>query len=428
MPVDRETVQREQTQALLDAFGDEVETDPSGWRYVRETQSEGTTDPAPAAIFRRGRIVVQARRFEEAITALADEFGAERVAFRRLRGVRLPGFSQILLPEDVDTLRALDIVAESVGTDAVGLDHLLSITNGTVGSKCPATEPEFVPQNARPWPPVTSGGPDGSGVLVGVIDTGLFADAPTHHEWLAGVTGDTEPETDAQGNIPIYAGHGTFIAGVVRSVAPRADVHVLRTFQMAGGAFETEIAQRIIELVHQGVDVISLSAGTYGYGNYGTAILRDVIERTLPQHKGVVLVVSAGNDDVRTPFLPAAMAGTVAVGALSARGDDKAGFSNHGGWVDVYAPGEDLVNAYAHGTFVYQESPKIGQTQEFAGMARWSGTSFSAPLVAGLIAARMSATGENGVTAAQRLVEFGQTQAIPGVGAVLRPGDALAGG
>ncbi len=252
-----------------------------------------------------------------------------------------------------------------------------------------------------------------------MADTGLLEDAGSH-SWLAGVTGDPDPGNGTQ-PIPPYTGHGTFVAGVARCMAPAADVTVINALATAGSTLESDLVARLDAALGLGVDIFHLSIAAPSRKDL-PLISFEAWLRLLRQYKGVVCVAAAGNNDTRRPSWPAAFSDVVSVGALAGDWRSRAAFSNYGGWVDVYAPGRDLVNAYATGTYTCHVAPYAGQDRTFYGMAKWSGTSFSTPVVTGLIAARMSRTGENGQQAAAALLAEARSRAIPGVGAILLPG------
>ena len=317
-----------------------------------------------------------------------------------------------------DTLSALEEIDRALGAGVASPDHVVYVT-GPVGGCCPAAEPEE-PGTSTPRPAAAPASGHGQDVLVSVVDTGWLPEAGENPltPWLRGVSGDVETY-DAE-SIRHYAGHGTFVAGVVRCLAPQAQVRVEGFLTNGGAVFESELVKQMTDALVEVPDIITMSAGTWTRGDRAPLALQVFWEERLSRLKGTVLLAAAGNDGGRGPFWPAAFPWSVSVGALDEAGD-RAPFSNYGSWVDVYAPGVDLVNAYATGTYVTQEPPHAGEHREFKGLARWSGTSFSTPVVAGMIAARMSETGENARQAAKALLRQARRNAKPGVGARLIP-------
>ncbi|MEU4193355.1 S8/S53 family peptidase [Kribbella sp. NPDC026611] len=310
-----------------------------------------------------------------------------------------------------------------LGRGVAGLNHAIHLCGN--GAGCPADEPEPLPVMSSPWPGFSTDRGAGEGVKVVVVDTGFDKSARKRSKWLKGVRGDNDYAINGS-TLAEYAGHGTFIAGIIKCVAPRAEVVVRQVFGFGGAALESDLVARLDDILEEDhPDIISMSAGTRAYDASGPLTFPVFAER-LSRHKGVVMVVAAGNDGDREPFWPAASPYTVSVGALGTHWRGIAAFSNYGGWVDVYAPGQELVNAFPEGTYTYNEPPfampgQAARVEQFYGMARWSGTSFSTPIVAGLVAARMSHTGENGQEAAAALIAEAQAAAQPGVGAVLLP-------
>jgi subtilisin family serine protease len=205
-------------------------------------------------------------------------------------------------------------------------------------------------------------------------------------------------------------------------MAPASAVFVTSDFTTAGALSEFELVLRLNQALGRGVNIISLSAGGTTRHNLPLLSFTSFWNR-YRSYKGVLLVAAAGNNSTSRPFWPAAFPQVVGVGALAANRRGRAYFSDYGPSVDVYAPGEDLVNAYAVGTYQYREPPHAGAERRFHGMARWSGTSFATPLVSGLIAARMTRSGENARQAGDALLAAARVQHIPGVGPVLMPCD-----
>ena len=398
---------REQIDIVLEAHEGKVGVARGGRGDAGDARRRGGDDGDFDYLYRLEHILVRDADLDRVLEELGD--GAAPAA------ALVNGLTRVAVPADLPVEDALARLDTAIGVGVATPDHILWVT--PTHSLCPATEPE-VPHTTEPVPALSWLENDGSGVFVSVVDTGWHRPAASNplSPWLAGVTGDVET-IDAK-HIRPYAGHGTFVAGVVRCEAPATEIRVEGFLPHGGAVFESEIVMQLSQALELGPDIISLSAGGTTRANRPLLSFEVFYENFLSQVHGTVLVAAAGNDSTRRPFWPAAFPWAISVGALDGHGR-RADFTNFGSWVDVYALGVDLVNAYPKGTFTCVESPHVGEKRRFEGLCRWSGTSFSTPLVAGKIAARMSRTGLSAQLAADQLLAEARASAVPGVGPVL---------
>lgn len=326
----------------------------------------------------------------------------------------VPGVALLGITGDVEAV--CERIDREMGLGTASPNHMLNITPWL--SLCPETEP-VVAHEDDCWPPPSVDSYAGAGVRVCIVDTGFLkgAESRSSQPWLSGIASYDVDEPNAvsgvAGAIDPYAGHGTFISGVLRCIAPQTDVTVDGAMRVAGVVDEISLALALMEAIQRNPDVIHFGGGGYSRKGLPPKTLVAIYDRVLRHYGGCVVVAPAGNDADRAPFWPAAFPWAIGVGATTRDGLRRASFSNYGSWVDVFAPGEDLVNSYAEGTYTCVNG---GETRQFTGMARWSGTSFSAPIVTGLIAARMSRTGETAQQAASALMHAARAQHLPGIG------------
>jgi subtilisin family serine protease len=237
---------------------------------------------------------------------------------------------------------------------------------------------------------------------VAVVDTGVDpAAVAADHGWLAGIAVEHGPDgnRDLLDSVPApdgylddAAGHGTFVAGLIRQLAPSCDVLAVKALDSDGIGTELSVAEALFRLVDADVapQVVNLSLACVAGEGLAPIAIDAALDALVERHPDTVVVAAAGNDGTTVPAWPAAHKAVVAVGA----GDRlrAATYSNRGYWVDYTVPADGIVSTYVHGT-----RPAPGTTdggvlpRQFEGdYAAWTGTSFAAPQVAGALAALLS--------------------------------------
>ena len=206
----------------------------------------------------------------------------------------------------------------------------------------------------------------GDGVVIAVLDTGIDLDHPAlQAKVVAGwdmVDDDALPNDEGPG---IAWGHGTHVGGIVSRVAPNSKIMPIRVLDSSGRGDAFLLAYAIEWAVDHGATVINLSLGLEEYSR----VVHGAIQSAT--RAGVVIVSAAGNHNSDQPQYPAALPEVISVTAIDAN-NSKALFANYGAWVDMAAPGVGV------------RSTMVGT--EGHGFANWSGTSMSAPFVAGAAA------------------------------------------
>ena len=217
-------------------------------------------------------------------------------------------------------------------------------------------------------------------IRVGILDTSI--ESPLLRD-----------RTQVLGEAPEQAGmrtdeavdHGTLIAGVIASHAPQAELIACPVMDGNGVVEEFLVIQALDRPQLGSCAVLNLSFAAYTEDDQPPPALSTVLGRY--QGQDHVLVAAAGNGGENRVRWPAALPNVIAVGALDSTGTPWR-YSDHGPWVDVWAPGVDVIS-----------------TDKDGGWAEWSGTSAAAAQVSGAIAAFVEQPGIGSIYAPTRLME-----------------------
>ena len=234
----------------------------------------------------------------------------------------------------------------------------------------------------------------GRGVTIAVLDSGVAAD-PT---FLAGQVRTLDLGLGTTPGTGSEDGHGTAVAALAagnaegaQGMAGAAGILSIRITDETGMSDIFTLSQGILAAMDAGAQVINISLGGYDTNS----VLSSAIGRAT--NAGIAIVASAGNDQLSGLTWPAADPRVISVGAVDGTGQQVT-FSNSGPSLSLTAPGYGVPTAWSDGQRVQMD-----------------GTSASAPLVAGTIAAVLSQSSTlTGAEAAQIVQQHASDAGEPG--------------
>ncbi|XXF77588.1 S8 family serine peptidase [Myxococcaceae bacterium GXIMD 01537] len=319
---------------------------------------------------RPGRVSASAARVERAGGQVQHTFESVPALAARLSARER---AALAADPDVEAIEP-DVEWHALGTQVPRASNAPQAT----GSAGEYTEGVRLVQASRVWDAngdglLDSGAPNGDGIKVCVIDSGID---PNHPELksriIAGrdfVDGDDDP-TDREGDV-WGEGHGTHVAGTIAAqlgsgavtdpsmdsggvtgVAPGVQLLIARVLNLEGRAKLSHVLSALEWCHQQGAHVASLSLGGGEWGETARQLFQSVYDN------GMLVVAAAGNDG--GPLLyPAAFPSVLAVGAVDTR-EKVADFSCQGDNLSLVAPGVDVLSTFVQGRGSFAELEVAG--------------------------------------------------------------------
>ncbi|MEI7555782.1 S8 family serine peptidase [Candidatus Chlorohelix sp.] len=159
----------------------------------------------------------------------------------------------------------------------------------------------------------------------------------------------------------------------------------VRSCNWNGECADSWVAEGLTQAANAGARIINMSLGG---PNYSKAMAEAI---KYAQSKGAIIVAASGNVANGVAEYPAAYDGVIAVAATD-ENNKPAKFSSYGSWVSVAAPGTNILTTNINwpGTSFGKGNPYLtddpfGNNRDSGDYTVMDGTSFSAPIVTGVI-------------------------------------------
>jgi len=306
-----------------------------------------------------GRMIIRQR---DGVSFAAVDESLKRLALKTKGRITSLKLSLIQVPEEA-------VFGITQRLEKSGLFDVIEPDRLARGSDVTPNDPNFTSQ----WHLSTIQAPSAWGIsqgssksVIAIIDSGIDS---THPDLISKVAAGWN-FLDNSSNTSDVLGHGTAVAGAaaaasnnglgVAGVSWNSMIMPLVVLNASNSASYFNIANAITYAADNGARIINVSIT----GNSASSTLQSAV--TYAWNKGATVFAAAGNGASSTPGYPAACDHAVAISSTE-NNDTLSGFSSFGTWVDLAAPGNNIVTTKVGGAY-----------------SAWYGTSFSSPIVAGV--------------------------------------------